>query len=320
MSQKLRIVFLGTPEFAVPSLDILVRNGYTIPAVVTAPDKPAGRGRKVKMSDVKQYALDKGLSILQPSNLKDPAWIEELASLKADLQVVVAFRMLPEAVWNMPPMGTLNLHASLLPQYRGAAPIAWAIMNGEKETGLSTFFLQHEIDTGNIVFRETVPIGPEQTVGELHDVMMHAGAKLLLKTVDAVAAGNYPQVPQASLDDGRPLHAAPRIYRETCHLRNTLTAPDAYNRIRGLSPYPCAFVEMNDAGIVSTMKVFRAGQPVPGQTKPPGTVESDGKTFFRLHFTGGSLDLTDIQPEGRARMSVRDYLNGRKPGALPSFT
>ena len=236
-----RIVFMGTPEFAVPSLEKIFRmQVMNIVAVITAPDKPSGRGMQINESAVKKYALSKNLKILQPEKLKAPEFIEELKSLKADLQIVVAFRMLPEIVWNMPPMGTINLHASLLPQYRGAAPINWAIINGEKETGVTTFKLQHEIDTGNILLQKKIPIRPDETAGELHDEMMEAGASLLLQTIDELIKGSLKETPQPQQQNNI-LHHAPKIFTETCEINWEKSADDIYNLIRGLSPYPAAF-------------------------------------------------------------------------------
>ncbi|MFN3316928.1 MAG: methionyl-tRNA formyltransferase, partial [Raineya sp.] len=235
----MRIIFMGTPEFAVPSLQVLVENGYNIVGVVTAPDKPAGRGKQMQVSEVKQYALSQNLPILQPEKLKSPDFLAELQALKADLQVVVAFRMLPEVVWAMPPIGTFNLHASLLPKYRGAAPINWAIINGETETGVTTFFLQHEIDTGNIIFQEKEPISPTDTAGSLYQRLMHKGAKLVLKTVQTIEKGDVQTFPQV----GEITHA-PKIFRETCQIDWNKTSTEIYNFVRGLAPYPAAWTTL----------------------------------------------------------------------------
>ena len=241
MKEAPRIIFLGTPEFAVDSLDILIRQGYTVAAVVTSPDQPAGRGKVLQSSPVKNYAVSEGLKVLQPEKLKDPGFIRDLQSLEADLFIVVAFRMLPEIVWQMPPLGTFNLHASLLPQYRGAAPINHVIINGEHETGVTTFFLKKEIDTGEIIFQEKIPIGPEETAGELHDQMKTAGAKLVLKTVEAIMAGNIKTIEQGKLVDSNvPLKTAPKIFRENCRIDWTLKTDEIFNIIRGLSPSPAA--------------------------------------------------------------------------------
>src|ERR1700744_362662 len=237
----MRIVFMGTPEFAVASLDELIRSGCEIAGVVTAPDKPAGRGQKVNESAVKQYAVANGLKILQPSNLKDPEFLEELRSLNAELQVVVAFRMLPEEVWTMPAKGTINLHASLLPQYRGAAPLNWVLINGEKESGVTTFFLKHEIDTGDILFTEKVTLTGKETAGELHDRLMNKGAGLLVKTVKGIESGRYNEHPQSALLDGAELKHAPKIFKEDCEIDWTQPAESIYNKIRGLSPVPTPY-------------------------------------------------------------------------------
>ncbi|MGZ3927285.1 MAG: methionyl-tRNA formyltransferase, partial [Mucilaginibacter sp.] len=248
----MRIVFMGTPEFAVTSLDALIKAGSEIVGVVTAPDKPAGRGQKLNVSAVKQYALDNNLRVLQPEKLKNEEFLEELRSLNADLQVVVAFRMLPEAVWNMPSKGTINLHASLLPQYRGAAPINWVLINGEKESGVTTFFLKHEIDTGDILFTEKVTLTGHETAGELHDRLMYKGAGLLVKTVKGVESGRYSEHPQAELSTGTELKNAPKIFKEDCKIDWNQPAEKVYNLIRGLSPYPTAFTILNE----KILKVF----------------------------------------------------------------
>jgi methionyl-tRNA formyltransferase len=246
MSKSLRIVFMGTPEFAVPMLDTLVHSQHQVVGVVTAPDKPAGRGMQFQQSDVKKYAVEKGLHILQPEKLKNEAFLEELRALQADLFVVVAFRMLPVVVWNMPPLGTINLHASLLPNYRGAAPINWAVINGEKETGVSTFRLQHEIDTGNIIFREKITIDEKDNVGIVYKKLMDIGAPVLLKTVNAMADGNFPQEPQAHITE---IKHAPKIFKEHCSIDWSQSAETVYNLIRGLSPYPAAFTTLNGKGL-----------------------------------------------------------------------
>ena len=256
----LRIVFMGTPEFAVASLDKLVKAGCNIVGVITAPDKPAGRGMELQQSAVKKYAVEKGLNILQPEKLKNPDFLQELKALNADLQIVVAFRMLPEVVWNMPPMGTINLHGSLLPQYRGAAPINWAIINGEKETGVTTFKLQHEIDTGNILLQESFPIGDAETAGEVHDRMKEIGADLLLKTVEGLAKGSLKEQEQPSMVNGESskniehtLKHAPKIFTETCNINWDKSVDEVYNLIRGLSPYPAAFTFLEG----KKLKVYR---------------------------------------------------------------
>jgi methionyl-tRNA formyltransferase len=298
----MRIIYLGTPEFAVPSLQILVENGYEVVAVVTAPDKPAGRGNQIQMSDVKKYALSQNLNILQPEKLKDPEFLETLKALKADLQIVVAFRMLPEVVWNMPPLGTFNLHASLLPKYRGAAPINWAIMNGEKETGATTFFLQHEIDTGNIIFQEKETIDFTDNVGTLYERLMHKGAKLVLKTVQAIEKGEVHTSPQL----GEVTHA-PKIFRETCQIDWNKEHAEIHNFVRGLAPYPAAWTSLQGKNCkiyeISTEKSDIVAQ---GQI---GDVYADGKklAFFSK---SGWIEINDLQLEGKKRMLVSEFLKG----------
>lgn len=296
---------MGTPDFAVASLNALVEAGFDVVGVVTAADKPAGRGQKLQESAVKQYALTKGLKILQPLKLKDPAFIEELKSLKADLQVVVAFRMLPEMVWNMPAKGTINLHASLLPQYRGAAPINHAIINGEQESGVTTFFLKHEIDTGDVIFSEKVPIDPEDTAGDLHDKLMAVGAGLLVNTVQAIADGNYTEQPQLQNDE---LKHAPKIFKDFCSIDWNQTAQSIYNLIRGLSPYPTAFTKLND----KTVKVFKAEIEEKETGLAPGAFLSDGKTYLKFAAKDGFIKLTDLQYEGKKRMQVDEFLRGMR--------
>lgn len=300
----LRIVFMGTPEFAVPSLQILVENGFNIVGVITAPDKPQGRGQKVTASPVKAYAESQGLNILQPTNLKSPQFLEELRSLQANLQVVVAFRMLPEAVWNMPEKGTFNLHASLLPQYRGAAPINWAIINGEKETGVTTFFLKHEIDTGSVIFQEREPIQPSDTVGTLYERLMQKGSWLVLRTVQAIAAGTAPSQPQ---NESGELKHAPKIFRETCQIDWQQPGQKIYNFVRGLSPYPAAWTELQG----KTLKVYRvqlSGKPA--ADKAPGEWASDGKTWLACKAADELLYVEELQLEGKKRMTIEEFLRG----------
>jgi len=301
----MKIVFMGTPDFAVASLNALVEAGFDVVGVVTAADKPAGRGQKLHESAVKQYAVSKGIKVLQPLKLKDPLFIDELKSLNADLQVVVAFRMLPEMVWNMPAKGTINLHASLLPQYRGAAPINHAIINGEKESGVTTFFLKHEIDTGDVIFSESVPINNDDTAGDLHDKLMNVGAGLLVKTVKAIEAGNYTEQPQPKSDE---LKHAPKIFKEHCLIDWNLSGDKIYNLIRGLSPYPTAFTKLND----KTLKVFKAEfeEKEPGIS--PGSFLSDGKTYLKFAARDGFIKFTDLQYEGKKRMQVDEFLRGMR--------
>ncbi|MFF5382830.1 methionyl-tRNA formyltransferase [Pedobacter suwonensis] len=299
----MKIVFMGTPDFAVASLDALVQANFDVVAVVTAPDKPAGRGQKLSESAVKKYAVEKGIPVLQPEKLKNPEFIEQLKSYQADLQVVVAFRMLPEVVWNMPPNGTINLHGSLLPQYRGAAPINHAIINGEKESGVTTFFLTHEIDTGNIILSDRTPITDEETAGDLHDKLMHIGANLLVKTLKAIEAGEVSEQPQPQSGN---LKHAPKIFKEDCKIDWNNPVQMIYNLIRGLSPYPTAFTFLND----KTLKIFKAEI----EHKEPGIVAggflSDGKTFLKFAAKDGFIKLLDIQYEGKKRMPIEDFLRG----------
>jgi methionyl-tRNA formyltransferase len=325
----MKIVFMGTPDFAVPSLDILVKNGYDVAAVITATDKMGGRGGKqVLQSAVKKYAVDNNLRVLQPEKLKNPEFIAELKALNADLFIVVAFRMLPEIVWTMPPLGTFNLHGSLLPKYRGAAPLNWAVINGEKETGVTTFFLKHEIDTGDIIFRKSLPIGENESVGEVHDRMMVLGAETVLETVQAIDNQTVTPLPQL---DVAATHA-PKIFQETCEIDFNKTALEVHNFIRGLSPFPTAWTTLNGL----KLKVFKAtkepyselqneekgtpqymkynGIPNIGKTEfeasETGKFFTDGKSYLKITTTDGFVQLLDVQLEGRKRMGVRDFLNG----------
>lgn len=302
--KKLRIVFMGTPEFAVPMLSELVNSTHEVVGVVTAPDKPAGRGMQLNESEVKKFAKEKSLHILQPEKLKNENFLAELKSLNADLFVVVAFRMLPEVVWNMPSLGTINLHASLLPQYRGAAPINWAIINGEKETGVTTFFIQQEIDTGKIIFQEKIAIRENETVGELYVELMQLGATVLRKTVDAIAQDNYPQIPQDHITD---IKHAPKIFKETCKIDWSKTAEYNYNFIRGLSPYPCAFTLLNG----KVFKIFSSARS--STSSRSGTseqYETDGKTYLRFYCSDVAIDVKECQLEGKKKMSVEEFLRG----------
>jgi methionyl-tRNA formyltransferase len=305
----LRLIFMGTPEFAVPTLEALLSwEGGQVVAVVTAPDKPAGRGQKLAESAVKQAAVARGLPVLQPTNLKAPEFQAELRSYAADLQVIVAFRMLPEAVWNMPRLGSINVHASLLPQYRGAAPINWAIIHGETTTGVTSFFLQHEIDTGNLIFQDQVPIEPTDDFGAVYLKLQHAGAALALRTVQAIAAGTAPSIPQPQHDALRP---APKLQKETGRLDFQQPAEQLVNLVRGLSPWPTAFTSLPDG---RGLKVFRAQtQPgAPSAEAPIGRWLSDGRTYLRVQTAAGQLDLLDLQLEGKKRMPVADFLRGFK--------
>ncbi|HJT73833.1 MAG TPA: methionyl-tRNA formyltransferase [Chitinophaga sp.] len=303
--KKIRIVFMGTPDFAVASLDVLVQNGYNIVGVITAPDKPAGRGLQMHESAVKQYAVSKGLKVLQPEKLKNPAFLEELRALQADLQVVVAFRMLPETVWNMPPLGTINVHASLLPNYRGAAPINWAIINGEKQSGVTTFKLKHEIDTGDILFSQSVDIREDETAGELHDDLMATGAALLLKTVQALASSQVVEMPQAHIDAGSLKHA-PKIFKEDCLIKWEKPVDEIYNLVRGLSPYPTAWTNLQG----KSMKIFKAVKENRQPAEAPGEVLTDNKSYLKIAAADGYLSLKEIQLEGKKKMDIEAFLRG----------
>jgi len=308
LKHHMRIIFMGTPEFAVASLDALVKAGFNIVAVITAPDKPSGRGLKLSQSAVKQYAEANGLKVLQPEKLKNPDFLAELKALKADLQVVVAFRMLPEVVWNMPPKGTINLHASLLPDYRGAAPINWAVINGETVSGVSTFLLKQEIDTGDVLFTEAVEIHQTDTAGDLHDKLMAVGAKLLVKTVKAVETGDYVEKPQDELStDTEPKHA-PKLFKEDCLVDFSQPVEKVYNRIRGLSPFPTAYTTLND----KLFKIFKADKQVAEAGIQPGGFLTDQKTFLKFACPDGFISVTDVQLEGKKRMSIGEFLRGVK--------
>ena len=312
---------MGTPDFAVEPLRRLVEAGKNIVAVVTMPDKPAGRGHKIQFSPIKEYALSVGLPILQPVNLKDPEFVEELRSYQADLQIVVAFRMLPEIVWNMPPLGTFNLHASLLPQYRGAAPINWAVINGETETGITTFFLQHEIDTGNIIMQEKITIAPDDNAGIVHDKLMILGADLVLKTVNQIESGNVTSIPQP---DGE-LKAAPKIFKETCLINFNTTAESVRNLVRGLAPYPVAWIELaknsspelgevveDQRGMSETinMKIYEVSKELCTPSHPVGTLVCDGKKVLKVAVQDGYIHLDQVQLAGKKRMPAADLMRG----------
>ncbi len=304
-----KILFSGTPDFAVESLKILVENGYNICGVITAPDKPAGRGMQMQQSAVKKYALSKGLYILQPEKLKDAVFLSEVASLKADLHIVVAFRMMPEQLWSMPRLGTLNLHASLLPQYRGAAPINRAIMNGETTTGVTTFFLKHEIDTGDIILSDKVDIGPTETAGELHDRLMHIGAALVLKTVQQIEKGNLSTTPQKSITSE--LKHAPKIFKNDCIINWSDKTSTVFNQIRGLSPYPGAFTMLEDKnGKTLTLKIYSALFLESKELSETGKIISDNKSFLNIATSDGIISIKELQIEGKKRMSVEDFLRG----------
>lgn len=300
----MKIVFMGTPDFAVASLEALLNAGENIVAVVTAPDKPAGRGQKMQSSAVKTFAVEHNIPVLQPVKLKDPEFLEELRSFQADLQVVVAFRMLPEIVWDMPPKGTINLHGSLLPQYRGAAPINHAILNGEKETGVTTFFLTHDIDTGNILFSKKAAISHDETAGELHDKLMLLGASLLVETVKAIEEGNFKEEKQPLND--HTLNHAPKIFKEDCEINWDQPVQKAHDFIRGLSPYPTAYTTLHDKGV----KIFKATPEIGEVKESPGTLVSDEKTYIKFACNDGYIRIDDLQLQGKKRMQTGDFLRG----------
>ena len=313
MSNSPRIVFMGTPEFAVESLRCLVENGYQVVGVVTTPDKPAGKHHSVlQASPVKEYALSQNLPLLQPEKLKDPDFLEQLSAWNADLQIVVAFRMLPEAVWNMPRLGTFNLHASLLPQYRGAAPIQWAIINGEKETGVTTFFLTHTIDTGKIIAQERTAIAPGDTAGILHDRLMRLGAQLVIKTVDAISKNQINPINQETLVvNENDLKSAPKIFNETCEIDWNKTAGEIYNLIRGLSPYPAAWtvLQTNKEEPVHC-KIFESEKIIQPHRLPPGTIDSQDKQCLKIAASDGFIQVKSIQQAGKKRMAIEDFMRG----------
>lgn len=302
---NMRIIFMGTPDFAVASLKALLNAGENIVGVITAPDKPAGRGQKLNESAVKKFAVENNLNVLQPEKLKNPEFLEELKALNANLQVVVAFRMLPEAVWAMPKYGTINLHASLLPQYRGAAPINWVIINGEKESGVTTFFLKHEIDTGDILLAEKVAITEDMTAGDLHDELMEIGASVLTKTVAAIAKNNYKEKPQSTFEE-KELKHAPKIFKEDCRIDWNNSNEKVYNLIRGLSPYPTAYTTFSDKGL----KVYKVEKEQIQPDIAPGEFESDGKTFLKFATQDGFILVKEIQQEGKKKMLIEDFLRG----------
>lgn len=299
---KPRIVFMGTPEFAVASLDALVKAGHNIVGVITAPDKPAGRGMKMNVSAVKKYATEHSLHLLQPEKLKNPGFLQQLKALNADLQIVVAFRMLPEVVWNMPPMGTVNVHASLLPKYRGAAPINWAIINGEKETGVTTFKLTHEIDTGNILLQEKVKISDDETAGELHDKLKVAGAALLIKTVDGLINATIKEQPQP-VDTA--VHA-PKLSTDTSKIDWNRKAVEIHNLIRGLSPYPGAFTTLKG----NMFKIYSSGYKNEPLRSEPGEFETDNKSYLRFAASDGYIYAKEVQAEGKRRMKIDEFVRG----------
>src|SRR4030042_2317806 len=308
--KDLKIVFMGTPGFAVESLKALLDAEKNIVGVITAPDKPSGRGKKIQPSPVKQLSEKHHLRLLQPENLKDTGFIRKLTALKPDLNVIVAFRMLPEVIWALPEYGTINLHASLLPQYRGAAPINWAIINGEKQTGVTTFLINHQIDTGNILFQEKVNIGSNETAGELHDRLMKAGAKLVIKTVNSIAEGSIHPIPQDSLVADGEVKPAPKIFKKDCHINWTNSVDDIYNFIRGLSPYPAGWTEFVSAKNKCQIKIFKTGKVVIRHHVPYGSIETDGKKVLRIAAKGGYLDVLSLQLEGKRQLQIMEFLRG----------
>ena len=311
--KDLKIVYMGTPEFAVESLKRLVEGGYNVVAVITMPDKPMGRhGSVLQASPVKQYAVSQGLKVLQPEKLKDEAFVEELRSLQADLQIVVAFRMLPEVVWNMPPMGTFNLHASLLPQYRGAAPINWAVMNGDTETGITTFFLKHEIDTGEVIQQVKVPIADTDNVEVVYDKLMMLGGDLVLETVDAIINGTVKSIPQEEMFASEAeLRPAPKIFKETCRIDWNKGVKGVYDHVRGLSPYPAAWTELcAEEGKPQVLKIYETEKVFAEHHLPVGMVDTDQKTYFRIAVKDGFVNLLSLQLAGKKRMEVGDFLRG----------
>lgn len=303
----LRIIFMGTPDFAQASLEMLLDHGCNIVAVITAPDKAGGRGMKMQESTIKKFAVERGLHVLQPVNFKNPEFVASLKELNADIQVVVAFRMLPEVVWDQPPMGTINLHASLLPQYRGAAPINWAIINGEKETGVTTFKLQHEIDTGNILLQKKVSIADDENAGQLYEVLKREGAEVLLETLKLLAEGNMAEQQQHEMIQMiTELKAAPKISKETCRINWEDSAENIYNLVRGLSPYPGAFTIWND----KILKIFSCTKEIFETSNVPGSISSDNKTYMRIACKNGYIYLNLVQLEGKRRMPVEEFLRG----------
>ena len=309
--KDLRIVFMGTPEFAVESLKAIVENDFNIVGVITTPDRPAGRGYKLQESAVKKYAVEQGLKVLQPNKLRDEGFLAELSALEADIQVVVAFRMLPEVVWQMPRLGTFNLHGSLLPQYRGAAPINWAVINGEEKTGVTTFFLKHEIDTGEIIYKAETPIGPDDTAGVIHDRLMGIGADLVIKTLDAVVDESIESKPQSEFyNKEEELKPAPKIFRETGEINWEDTTQHIHNLIRGLSPYPAAWTAFEIEGKMVNFKIYASQMVDESHELTPGTIVTDNKATLRITTQDGYIEILELQMAGKRRMKTRDLLNG----------
>jgi len=309
--KDLRIVFMGTPDFAVASLKALVEGGYNVVGVITSADKPAGRGKKLSQSAVKKYALKQNLKVLQPEKFKNQQFLNELRDLKADLQVVVAFRMLPEVVWDMPRFGTFNLHGSLLPKYRGAAPLNWAIINGEQKTGVTTFLLDHKIDTGKILFKQEIEIGENDTVGDIHDQLMEIGADLVLETVDAIASGKVKPISQDELVDEEVTHA-PKLFKEDCKIDWTKKMETIKNLVRGLSPFPSAWANLvhKETGRTIQCKLYFVQKVISTDSAAPGTIDSDDQTYLNVACGNGWLEVTDLQLSGKKRMKTDDFLRG----------
>jgi len=305
------IVFMGTPEFAVASLDAILNAGYTLKGVVTSPDKPSGRGLQLHPSPVKEYALKHGLHVLQPTKLKDPDFLTALRSLNPDLQVVVAFRMLPEEVWSLPRLGTFNLHASLLPQYRGAAPINWAVINGERATGVTTFFINHEIDKGSVLFTAQTPIYENESAGDVHDRLMQIGAELVVKTIREIASGRITPVEQHLIGLSEPMKAAPKIFRDDCRIHWNLSTQNLHNFIRGLSPHPAAWTELiTDDNESVIFKIFRAKPLLRKHELAPGSLVTDGRHYIHVASGDGFMELERIQMQAKKQMSVEEFLRG----------
>ncbi|MCR5574858.1 MAG: methionyl-tRNA formyltransferase [Bacteroidaceae bacterium] len=312
--KDLRIVYMGTPEFAVETLRCLVEGGYNVVGVITMPDKPAGRGHKIQFSPVKQYAIEHNLPLLQPEKLKDESFIAALREWCADLQIVVAFRMLPEVVWNMPRYGTFNLHASLLPQYRGAAPINWAIMNGETETGITTFFLKHEIDTGEVIQQVKIPISDTDDVGIIHDKLMMLGGKLVIETVDAIINGTVKSIPQEEMAVVGELRPAPKIFKDTCRIDWQQSAKKIYDHVRGLSPYPAAWTELHQPGVEQPLpvKIFQTEKIAKSHAVEPGSIFTNGKTYLHVAVADGFVGIKSLQLPGKKRLQTDELLRGFK--------
>ncbi|MCQ2204666.1 MAG: methionyl-tRNA formyltransferase [Bacteroidales bacterium] len=307
--EVMRIVFMGTPDFAVESLRAICDAGYDVVGVVTMPDKPSGRGQKISKSAVKEFAEERGLKIMQPERLKDEAFVEELRGLKADLQIVVAFRMLPEIVWNMPPLGTYNLHASILPQYRGAAPINWAVMNGDKTTGVTTFKLKHEIDTGDVLLQKAIDILPEDDAGSVHDKLMTTGAATLIETLKLIEAGKTDLKAQSMLEDGTELRPAPKLFKEDMRLDWTKDSTTLHNKVRGLSPYPTAWTEIVDAkGVAVSTKIYKTS--ISDKKLAAGAIETDGKNYLMVGTADKALSIESLQAAGKKRMDIKSFLQG----------